>query len=598
MDSHVSLALALDSLPGRFAALIGAGVSVAAGLPSAWDVQQDLIRRVATAQGEPVLDDPDAWWRNRHPTGFGYDDLLAALADTQSNRAALLRPYFEPDDDDRESALKRPSGVHRSIARLVRDGRIPIVLTLNFDTLIETALRDEGIEPVVIARPAALDGIEPLPHQKALVVHLHGDYLSPDTLNTPDELGAYDPRLNEFLDEVFDRYGLVIAGWSAKWDVALRARLEGARSPRYGTWWVDVRPLGLHASQLATARRATVAIEDAGEFLGRAADATDALADRRQPDPISSPAAVGYAKRALAGRTVAIPLHDALHREMERVADLEPVRTRSFDSQQLHAEVGRRAQQVLTGTGALLALVATTAYWGDERTDAWWLPDITRLAPSFNASGLTDLIDLTRAPAALVTQTAGIAAVAAGRTHIAVALLRDIELGWPGQDPLPIGVALDPGLLWPTPADPDLGLREHLRPILADELALGRAAFGQAWEDWHLLRYLAADFLAERGRRSYIRWSPLLLAEGYSHHYVAIASRRLRHVLDNDLPAALALAAITDDDPALFGEVLERFDTRYGEWAHEAAWKVAGTSGGISWPGSPHYPARPGLHTS
>lgn len=90
MDSHIRLALTLDSHPGADALLLGATISASAGVLTAWEIRQDLIQRVATAAGEGELADPEGWPARAIRTS-GYDDLLAALAPTVAGRQALLR---------------------------------------------------------------------------------------------------------------------------------------------------------------------------------------------------------------------------------------------------------------------------------------------------------------------------------------------------------------------------------------------------------------------------------------------------------------------------------------------------------------------------
>jgi hypothetical protein len=60
--------------------------------------------------------------------------------------------------------------------------------------ILETALREEGVEPTVVATPDDATGLAPLHTLKCLVVHVHGDYLNPTSmLNTPEELEKYAP---------------------------------------------------------------------------------------------------------------------------------------------------------------------------------------------------------------------------------------------------------------------------------------------------------------------------------------------------------------------------------------------------------------------
>ena len=116
-----------------------------------------------------------------------------------------------------------PSSAHRSIAALVVEGLVSVIVTTNFDRLLERAIADAGIEPVVIATPDAARGAEPFAHSDITIVKVNGDYLSPNLKNTVDELASYDADTDRVLDQVFDQYGLIVCGWSADWDTALRS---------------------------------------------------------------------------------------------------------------------------------------------------------------------------------------------------------------------------------------------------------------------------------------------------------------------------------------------------------------------------------------
>ena len=52
IDPQVSLAFALYSNPGAYAALVGSGVSVGAGIPTGWQVVLDLVSKLARVLGE------------------------------------------------------------------------------------------------------------------------------------------------------------------------------------------------------------------------------------------------------------------------------------------------------------------------------------------------------------------------------------------------------------------------------------------------------------------------------------------------------------------------------------------------------------------
>jgi NAD-dependent SIR2 family protein deacetylase len=139
MEPYVKLALTMRPLPGGYAVLLGAGASITAGMPSAWEVQQDLIGRIAAVEGATEIGDPHTWYKEKFGHEATYDGLLAQLTSSAYERQALLRSFFEPDDQERERGHKQPAAAHQAIARLVATGHVRIVLTTNFDRLYMVA---------------------------------------------------------------------------------------------------------------------------------------------------------------------------------------------------------------------------------------------------------------------------------------------------------------------------------------------------------------------------------------------------------------------------------------------------------------------------
>ena len=143
--------MSIHSNRGVYALLLGSGVSRAAGVPTGWEVQLDLIRKIAVASGTTADPDPEAWYQMTFRQTPDYSQLLGEIAKSPSERMQLLRNYFEPTAEEREDGLKVPTSAHRAIARLVADGFVRVLITTNFDRLIESALSEVGIQPMVIA---------------------------------------------------------------------------------------------------------------------------------------------------------------------------------------------------------------------------------------------------------------------------------------------------------------------------------------------------------------------------------------------------------------------------------------------------------------
>ena len=210
-----SLAFSMQANPGVYAVLVGSGVSRAAKIPTGWEITLDLVRKLAALRKENCDPDPERWYLNTFNKEANYLDLLDALCGTPAERQQLLRDYFEPSADDRDEGTKQPTAAHKAIAALAAMGFIRVILTTNFDRLIETALEGAGLKPAVLITPDQLHGALPLIHTRCCVIKLHGDYLDTRIRNTQAELDSYPAEFNRLLDRILDEFGLVVCGWSA-----------------------------------------------------------------------------------------------------------------------------------------------------------------------------------------------------------------------------------------------------------------------------------------------------------------------------------------------------------------------------------------------
>ena len=161
IDPLHSLAFSIQSNRGVYAVLIGSGVSKAAEIPTGWDVTLDLVRKLAAVRNETPDPDPESWFRNTFGTEPDYSDLLDQLARTPSERQQLLRPYWEHSEEERERGEKKPTAAHHAIAALAARGFIKIIVTTNFDKLMERALSAAGIEATVLSTADQIEGAPP-----------------------------------------------------------------------------------------------------------------------------------------------------------------------------------------------------------------------------------------------------------------------------------------------------------------------------------------------------------------------------------------------------------------------------------------------------
>ena len=122
----------------------------------------------------------------------------------------LLKSYFEPTDEELEEKKKIPTLAHKSIANLVKNGYIKVIITTNFDKLMERALLEVGVTPTVISNSDNLTGAIPIVHSKCTIVKVHGDYMDTRIKNTISELECYETEMDNLLDRILDEFGLII----------------------------------------------------------------------------------------------------------------------------------------------------------------------------------------------------------------------------------------------------------------------------------------------------------------------------------------------------------------------------------------------------
>jgi hypothetical protein len=231
LDPIVSLAVALAESPGSYAFLLGAGVSHDAGVPTGgqvfWLTVGALYRLENETAETPADDELSAWLVETGREDLNYSTLLELLAPTQEERRAYLAHFFEG---------REPGDTHRNLAALAASGTVRVFVTTNFDRLLEHALREVGIDPVVVTCDADLAAAPAREHARCFVLKIHGDYLQQTIRNTTAELATLEPRLTGELQAVLDRYGVVVLGYSGS-DAAVAQALR-ARQSRYGLYWV------------------------------------------------------------------------------------------------------------------------------------------------------------------------------------------------------------------------------------------------------------------------------------------------------------------------------------------------------------------------
>ncbi len=446
-DGIVKLASCIHANPAAYAVLFGSGTSYAAGVMTGWDIAIDLVRRLAKLETRNVPEDPRAWYRGAHGEDVDYSRVLEHLAPAPGDRQALLDPYFEPTEEEREQGRKLPTRVHRALAALVATGHIRIIITTNFDRLIERALQDNGIEPLVIASADQARSAPPLHSRRCVVIKVHGDRMSPDIKNTLAELDTYEPELAELLQRVLRDYGLIVCGWSAAWDPALRNLILVNECKVYTTFWAHRGDLAPAAQGLIKGRVSVpIAIQDADSFLDTVAEQVAALHELTAATPVNADIAVAQLKRYLADPTHRIRMHDLMHQQVEQVvastSSTELPVDRSVDATGYLARIATIELVSLP----LCALLANLGYFAnDDRHDDIAVRSIARLATAnIEHNGQTALLNLQRYRALLGLFALGLGALGGRRLRPLARALRHVEVLELSDTAIPLACKLTP----------------------------------------------------------------------------------------------------------------------------------------------------------
>ncbi|WP_263359620.1 SIR2 family protein [Acidicapsa ligni] len=428
LDPLTSTAFAIHNSKGVYALLLGSGISRAANVPTGWEVTLDLIRRIAVmrSQTEQCDADPEAWFRANFRCEPSYSDLLEHLATSPAERTAALARYFESGEDEDGPAAK-PTAAHVAIAKMVKRGYFRVLLTTNFDRLLERALEAEGVSPSILSTPDAVHGAMPLAHSACTIIKLHGDYRDGRLRNTVAELTDYDETTRGLLDRVLDDYGLIVSGWSATWDVALRDAIMRTPNRRFTTLWSYVGSLSAEAEQVIHSRLAQkVEVTSADSFFVQLNEKLESLESFDTPHPLSVELAVRAAKRYVAEDRYRIQLHDLVMAETDQVVNAAKqlsVNAKFTDDLYL-----KRIELYETITQRLIPVIINVAYWGDQSSLRLLTSVVERLmvtGTGFN--GTTGWLDLQLYPAALVFYAAGLGLLAAERYEGLRFLTRDFR---------------------------------------------------------------------------------------------------------------------------------------------------------------------------
>jgi hypothetical protein len=187
----------------KFVLMLGAGASLSSGVKLTKTIMEDLVtKNPQEPAGASVEDAFDKLWREANP----------------ERRDDMLSPYLKC----------KPSSGYGLLAELIRDGFFDIVITFNFDNLLEDALNAIGFSDYkTIIRgetnPDALPRLIESKEPRVKILKMHGSLRSSDYfLFSREEMAKYPDNLETLFDEL-TRSDIIICGYAFSDNCVIRA---------------------------------------------------------------------------------------------------------------------------------------------------------------------------------------------------------------------------------------------------------------------------------------------------------------------------------------------------------------------------------------
>ena len=361
MDDCTKIAISMQSNKGVYALLLGSGISVSAGIPTAWAITKDLVHKLAAALGEEIAGDWDTWYRNKYSEEPSYSLILSKLVETSSERVNLMLPYFEPNDDETETGLKQPTVAHKAIAKLAKKGYIKMVVTTNFDRLLELALENEGVTPQIVRCKEDLAHAIPIPHAPFTILKLNGDYKDCQFRNTDVELSSYPTEILNYLHTIISDFGLITCGWSADWDLALTNEIKSVTNRRYPAYYTYLNQpsSGLNDLVQLSEQSKLISIANADVFFSNLYEKVSAIEDSKE-QALDRDILIAQVKRYLSKPEYRIKLYDLFESLINNVRKSTIIYTNQTFNDELFKSAFRNA---ITNLNLLIHASITLVRW-------------------------------------------------------------------------------------------------------------------------------------------------------------------------------------------------------------------------------------------
>lgn len=228
---HLAASLKDAKDEGGAILLVGAGISVSAGIPPAFKLMKIAIENFPNyfTEEEQRLAQEDL-------SKLQYNDIMTKLSNVK--RKELFKWFIEGNKDKGIEKAKL-NFAHIAIAELLKQGYFSRILTVNFDPLLIHACYMVGMYPFpAIYDLGAMGKVNAELLHDPSIVYLNGQHVGFVQRNTTDQLEAHKETLTQIVRSTGCNKTWVVAGYSGENDPLMHA-LNELRPYNNWLYWLE-----------------------------------------------------------------------------------------------------------------------------------------------------------------------------------------------------------------------------------------------------------------------------------------------------------------------------------------------------------------------
>lgn len=192
-----------DDLSKSF--LIGAGVSVYSGIPTTSGILDEIIKIIWYEENPQSDKEPPLFLKEWYSVQHQDSPTFPTLVNRFKNETFKLWKIFESN---------RPSLAHFAIADMCSRSKLHQIITTNYDRLLEKAMYELDVFPIVIVPGSVDTSSDSLNHNNIKIIKVCGDYRDKN-LRFLGEAKKLDLEIKKRVKKIFDESDiLIIIGWS------------------------------------------------------------------------------------------------------------------------------------------------------------------------------------------------------------------------------------------------------------------------------------------------------------------------------------------------------------------------------------------------